>query len=120
MTNKIRWAVFLGALVLSFAVGCQDATQPPVEASLAPFPDFKGYYVKLLNTSDSATISGIKVTYTSASGDSVTYDFGMLPAGQSVTLDPSDVNWTVERGQTISVSASGYLSKSLDTDVLIK
>ena len=95
------------------------ATQPPVQVSLTPYLIFDGYYVNVLNTSDTQSIGRVTLTYTSASGNSVSQDLGTLSPGQSKTLDPSNVNWRVVKHETISVSASSHIPKTLKTNVLI-
>jgi hypothetical protein len=97
------------------------AVQPPVQISLTPFLVFNGYYVNITNTSSGTTLNGVTVTYTGASGNSMTQALGTLRPGETRTLDPTAVRWTVEQHQTISVSASGmYVPKVLETNVLIK
>ncbi len=129
MTNTTRTVALVTALGFCMTVGCQEvtqatkkavaATQPPVQVSLSSFLIFDGYYVNILNTSDSMTITGVTVTYTGASGNSVTQSVGTLSPRESKTLDPSNI-WTVEKHETITVSASGYVPKTLETNILIK
>jgi hypothetical protein len=96
------------------------AVQPPVQVSLTPFLVFNGYYVNVTNTSSSTTLTGVTVKYTGASGNSKTQTIGMLKPGETKTLDPSDVRWTVEKHETISVSADGnFVPKVLETNILI-
>jgi len=96
------------------------AVQPPVQVRLTPFLVFKGYYVVVTNTSSSTTLTGVTVTYTGASGNSRSQTIGTLNPGETKELDPSDVKWTVEKQETISVSAAGnYIPKVLETNVLI-
>ncbi|MBN9521044.1 hypothetical protein J0H58_21420 [bacterium] len=55
-----------------------------------------------------------------ASGNTVSQPVGDLPPGRAVRLDPSGVRWTVERNEQIRMAASGYLSKTVDTNRLIR
>jgi hypothetical protein len=129
MNHTISSFLVLTSLATVLAAGCQEvqtaaqraiaATQPPVEVTLTPFLVFNGYYVNIINMSPSATITGVQVTYTSASGNSVTQDVGTLQPRQAVVLDPSTINWTVVKNESISVSASNYVPKTLSTNVLI-
>ena len=96
------------------------AVQPPVQVTLTPFIILSGYYVNVTNTSSSSTLSSVTVTYTGASGNSKTQTVGTLKPGETQTVDPSSVGWTVEKQEVISVSASGnFVPKVLKTNVLI-
>jgi hypothetical protein len=94
-------------------------TQPPVQVSLTRYLIFKGYYVNVTNTSTSTTVNGVVVTYTGTSGNSKAQILGTLRPGETKTLSPSDVQWRVEKHESISVSADGYITKTLNTNTLI-
>ena len=125
----MKLKLLFAALIFSTAVGCKEieqaankaiaSVQPPVEVTLTPFFIFKGYYVNVLNTSDSKTITGVKVTYTSASGTSVSQKIGTLSPKQHVTLDPSEINWQVVPHETITISATKHMDKTVATNSLI-
>jgi hypothetical protein len=93
--------------------------QPPVEISLTRYLVFNGYYVNVFNASRTATITGVIVTYTSASGNTRTQTFGTIRPGETETRDPADVDWIIEKHESIGVSAQSYFTKTLETDILI-
>ncbi len=95
-------------------------TQPPVQVTTTPFLILKGCYVNVSNTSATTTLTGVEVTYTGPSGNTKSQMIGTLKPNETKTLDPSDVRWTVEKHETITVAADNYLSKTLDTNILIK
>ena len=130
MSPNSKWSLFaIGSAAICLALGCEEAkrvgnqtiaaVQPSVQVSLSPFLILRGYYVNVANTSDSSSLTNVTVTYTGSSGNSKTQTIGVLKPLQSVIVDPSDVGWTIERHETISVSASGCISKTLQTDILI-
>jgi hypothetical protein len=96
-----------------------SGSQPPVEISLSEFLVFNGYYVHVRNVSKSTTLRGVRVVYTSASGNSVTQTIGELKPQAIKVLDPSDVRWQVAKHEWVMVSADGFLPKTLETNVLI-
>jgi hypothetical protein len=63
----------------------------------------------------------VTVTYTGASGNTRTQAVGALGPGETNTLDPLDVGWTVEKQETITVEADGdYIAKVLETNGLFE
>ena len=117
--------VVIGGIVLYSFYHSQEGqklltkAQPPVQVTLTPFLIFDGYYVNIMNTSTDTTIYDVVVTYTGASGNTKTQTIKMIQPGKTETLDPSDVDWKVVRHESISVSARGYLNKTLETNILI-
>lgn len=96
------------------------AVQPPVQVRLTPFMVFQGFYVHISNTSGVETLYGVNVTYTGASGNSVTQAVGTLKPNETKTLDPSQAKWTVEKHERISVSVTGnFVPKVVETNQLI-
>jgi hypothetical protein len=94
--------------------------QPPVQVTLSPFLIFDGYYVEVKNTSTSSALANVTVTYRDANGNTKSQSVGPLKPGETKTLDPSVVNWTVAKHETISVSTNGnYVPKVLETNALI-
>ena len=125
--NIRRLLISFVAIFAFFSCGCDKAqiqtyiskTQPPVQITLTSYAIFKGYYVNVMNTSSNTTIDGVVVTYTGLGGATKTQTIGTLKPNESKTLDPSEVDWTVVTHESISVSANGYLAKTLETGDLI-
>jgi hypothetical protein len=119
-----RLAIGLAMLAMLIQGGCAEVqsiaskTQAPIYPSLTPFLIFNGYYVNLNNTSDSA-LTGVYITYYDSQGNTVTQQVGSIGPKESVSVDPSEVNWRVTKHEKIAVHADGYLRRVVETNVLI-
>ena len=80
---------------------------PPVVVLLDPYLVSRGYYVVVASTSSFESVS-VTVEYRSPGGSTRTQYTGALSAGKPAKLDPDDVDWTLESGDTITVSCDGY------------
>jgi hypothetical protein len=105
---------------LEYARELKTRAEPPVQVGLQSFTFSYGYYVVVQNTSSDKTLTDVVVTYAGVSGNSKSQRVGTLPPGRWVRLDPEEIDWVVERNETVRVSADGYLSKSLATNDLIR
>jgi hypothetical protein len=91
--------------ILAFALaGCAEVagkTEPPVRVICPSFLLSKGYYVVITNTHETVILEGVSIEYKDASGKIKTQAVGVIRPREAKRMDPSEVNWVVERGETI-------------------
>ena len=120
--NKLSNLVALGLLLFATSMfpGCQETigkVQTPAQVSLTPYLVMNGYWVNVTNLSDS-TISNVSVTYV-WQGNSKTQTIGTIGPKETKTIDPADADIRIERNEKIRLSASGYIPKTIETNLLI-
>jgi len=91
----------------------------PLSVSLTRFAFFPGYYVNVYNGS-TASINGVTITYTDVNRKTKDQSIGVVGPNETKQMDPSQVRWTVEAGETITLSAVGYRSVTAKVNSLIK
>lgn len=94
--------------------------QPPVVIRLDPFAIYSGYYVTVISCSQNLYLEQVVVTYSDANGRSRSQAAGSLAAKGFHELDPSKIDWTVGKGQTITVSAKDYCGRVFEVSRMIK
>ena len=94
-----------------------SALKPSIGVLLKPFTIYSGYYVIVSAGADHRDVT---VSYRDTRGRSKFQSIGNIVAGQVVTLDPSDVNWTIAPNQTITIRAVDCVERTLKTDDMIK
>ena len=94
--------------------------QPPVMVRLLPFNFSSGFYVFVINSSQDTALDDVVVRYTDAGGHSRQQPVGSLAAKGMRTVDPSEIDYRVEKGETITVEARGFVGRDFSTSKMIK
>lgn len=108
------WVIFIGVLILGAVIFFKPETlrtpfQVPVSVTVRESLVGIGNVVQIRNTSNK-TLTGVVVTgRNSAKNQTATYNIGSIRAGEVAEVGWMEWNWTLAPGETITVSADGFL-----------